>query len=226
MVPRGRTLRRPERLARSTIHRLINYSFDKPISHIHAIRYFSSANFFLIVLVLLAHSIGAQQAVLPKEIDGYKLHRAKIHTSPASGTGNAGPLIKFGEPKLLDVSLTGVSFEMTVESNPLAAAGTIDYFTFENFYVNGIPVEIEKFEGPVSFKRGTAFVLPRPIKLFISSGGVLEVAWNQFRNAQDKWLVTGRVLAFGTFRKMGLTFRRVVPVDVKFLIKNPLPPAK
>lgn len=225
----GRRLRQPERLASLARTRLIYYSFDNPFHVIQAIRFFSPVNFAFIVLLLLAPFIGAQEAIQPKEIDGYKLHRAKIHLSPASTTSSARDTqarIKFGEPKLIDASLSGVSFEVTVEASPLPVTGTIDFFTFENFHVNGIPVEIEKFDGPVPFKKGVPFVLPRPVKLFMSSGGVLEVAWNQLKNKQDKWLVTGRMLAFGSFHKMGLTFKRVVPIDVSVLIKNPLPRTK
>src|SRR6266700_2585052 len=110
---------------------------------------------------------------------------------------------KFAAPKLVDTSLSGLSFEVTIESSPLTAEGTIDFLTFDDFRVNSIPVKIEEFDGPVSFQKGEPFVLPRPIEIFVSSGSVLEAAWNEFKNTQDKWLVTGRVFAFGRFHKMG-----------------------
>ena len=184
---------------------------------------------FLLVLLSLLLPIQAQQPALPKEIRGYKVHRAKVQilaAPTAAKTDDVDARIKFGEPRLLDASLSGISFDVSVEASALTSTGTIDLLTFRDFHVNGVPVEIEEYSGPVLFKKGDSFHLPRPVKLFVSSGGILQAAWNEFRNAQNEWLVTGQVFVFGRFHKMGLTFKRVVPVEIQIKIKNPLPRVK
>jgi len=179
-------------------------------------------SFSLILIPLVPPAVRAQSSDLPGKIRGYKLHRAAIHifTSTAASMADADAGVKFGEPKLIDASLSGITIEMPIETRPMTSAGTIDFLTFEDFRVNGIPVEIEEFKGPIVFKKGVTFSLPKPAKIFISSGSVLETAWSEFKNSQDRWLVTGRVLVFGEFRRMGHSFKRVIPVDVSISIKN------
>ena len=162
---------------------------------------------------------------LPNQIRGYKVHRANIavRTSAAKTNNDKAldPHIRLGEPKLIDVSLTGMTFEVSIEPGAVPAGGTIDFLTFNDFRVNGISVEIEEYRGPIAFKKGEPFPMPRPATVFVSNASVLEAAWSQFKNSQKSWTVTGRVLAFGKFKKMGMEFKRVVPIEVNVSIKNP-----
>ena len=162
---------------------------------------------------------------LPNEIRGYKVHRANIAVRTSASTTNndkaADPHIHPGEPKLIDVSLTGVTFEVSIEPGTAPASGTIDFLTFQDFRVNGIPVEIKEYRGPITFKKGEPFSMTRPATVFVSNAGVLEAAWSEFKKSQKSWTVTGRVLVFGKFKKMGMEFKRVVPIEVNVSIKNP-----
>jgi hypothetical protein len=167
---------------------------------------------------------------LPKEIRGYRVHRANIAVrTSASTTSNdkeIDPHIHLGEPKLIDVSLTGITFEVSIELGTAPASGTIDFLAFQGFRVNGIPVEIKEYRGPITFKKGESFPMPRPATVFVSNAGVLQAAWSEFKKSQKSWTVTGRVLAFGKFKKMGMEFKRVVPIEVDVSIKNPFIPNK
>src|SRR5262245_10928855 len=98
----------------------------------------------LLLLFLAFLSTAAQE--LPGKIRGYKVHRAEIslHDSPELSNNGKSPVSRFrlGEPKLVDVSLTGITIEVTIEPAQVDAAGTIDFLTFKDFRVNGIPVDI------------------------------------------------------------------------------------
>jgi hypothetical protein len=204
---------------------LINYSFNKLLSVPRIIGRFSLVYFLFIPLALLLPSIRAQEAELPKEIRGYKLHRTNMEVrSPASDSTVSKEIethIKLGKPHLVDVSLTGFTFEVAIETSPVSAAGTVNFLTFNDFRVNGIPIKIEEYEGPIRLKKGEPFSIPKPARIFVSSGGVLEEAWSEFRTSKKDWVVTGQVFVFGKFKKMGLSFKRVVPIDVHASIKNP-----
>ena len=47
-------------------------------------------------------------------------------------------------------------------------------------------------------------------------------AYEESTAPKDKWQVTGTVFVFGRFKKMGLTFKRVIPVPVTLTIDNPI----
>jgi hypothetical protein len=177
----------------------------------------------LALLGLVSLSITAQ--TLPDQIRGYKVHRAEISLHDTGGLSNnrktspAG--FRLGVPKVVDVSLTGITLEVTVEPARVDAAGTIDFLTFNNFRVNGVLVAIDEYRGPITFKKDQSFSMPHAMNIFISNGGVLEAAWNEFKNSKKTWNVTGQILAFGKFKKMGLKFKRVVTIDVNVSITNP-----
>jgi hypothetical protein len=173
-------------------------------------------------LSLAALAVNSQ--TLPTEIRGYKVHRAKIEVRSATSPSSAATTdarVKLGKPHLVEASLTGFTFEVPVQTGPVPTAGTVNFLTFCDFRVNGIPVEIEEYEGPIQLKKGDPFTLPKPARIFVSSGGVLEAAWSEFKNSKKDWVVTGQVFVFGKFKKMGLGFKRVVPIDVDASIKNP-----
>jgi len=64
--------------------------------------------------------------------------------------------------------------------------------------------------------------LPKPIKIFLNTGQVLRGALSELKQSKEEWTVTGRVFAFGQFKKSFLKFKRVVPIEINLKIKNPL----
>lgn len=209
-------------------------TIPKPLKDLrpHRRRFFSVpfprliARLFLIALILpLTYVVGSGQT-LPGEIRGYKVHRARIKVEGsvlAAGSKVSDAVIKVGEPRLVGASLTGITFDVPIEASPTAiVSGSIDFLAFNDFRVNDIPVEIQEYAGPIVFAKGDLILLSRPVRIFVGSGGILEAAWNEFRASKKDWIITGRVLAFGRFRKMGMKFKRVVPIDIAVSIKNPL----
>lgn len=166
---------------------------------------------------------------LPDEIRGYKVYKAKVSvknqtsdTIKPETKNESEAFVKVGEPELVEVSLTGVTLEISAEIIAPAQSGTVDFLTFKDFRVNGLTVSAEEYKESFEFKKNQIVFLPKPIKIFIGTGQTLRGALMEFKDSKDEWTITGTVFIFGRFKKSFLKFKRVVPVEVNLKIKNPL----
>lgn len=182
--------------------------------------------FFYLIAFVCASCCFANAQGLPKEIRGYKVRKAKITVvSQSEKLLTKEPpevSVKIGEPELIDVSLTGITFEITAEINSLKQSGTIDFLTFHDFRVNDLKVEVEEYREAFEFKKNQTVALPKPIKIFLGTKQTLRGALEEMKESKDEWTVTGRILVFGQFTKSFLKFKRVVPVEINLKIKNPI----
>ncbi|HTK26571.1 MAG TPA: hypothetical protein VL327_08435 [Pyrinomonadaceae bacterium] len=178
-----------------------------------------SRRFISILLLLAATAAYVVAQDLPSKIRGYKLHKKSISVTKANGS--AGNL-KIGAPSLSDVSFTGVKFAVAITIDEVPATGRVDFLTFDDFKINGVPVTIDEYAESFQFKKGQGITLPKPLSVNVGTVGLLEAAQKGVDEFRDQWSVTGRVFVFGRFRKYGMEFRRVVPVDIDLKIKNPL----
>jgi len=173
----------------------------------------------------LCFSFGSAQD-LPKEIRGYKVHRAKISVvnkiEKAKTADQSEVSVKIGEPELTDVSLSGITFEVSAEINSLTQSGTVDFLTFHDFRVNNLKVDVEEYRESFEFKKNQIIALPKPIVISLGAGQTLRGALKEMKESKDEWTVTGKVFVFGQFKKSFLKFKRVVPVEINLKIKNPL----
>jgi hypothetical protein len=175
-------------------------------------------------LLLSFSTLNAQD--LPKEIRGYKVYQAKIsvknETEMTGAKDKSEAFVKVGEPELTNVSLAGITFELSAEIDSLDQSGTIDFLTFHDFRVNGLKVDVEEYRETIEFKKNQLIALPKPIKIFLSAGQTLRGALKEVNESKDEWTVTGRIFVFGRFKKSFLKFKRVIPVEINLKIKNPL----
>lgn len=197
----------------------------KPFTRIYASRFLPKRfGFFACAILLLSVSVFAQD--LPGKIRGYKVYKAQIAVKNSAEKSENSPkseaIVKIGEPVLADVSLTGVTFELSAELEAFAQSGTIDFLAFQDFRVNGLAVEVEEYKNSFSFKKNEPLVLPKPARIFLSTPQTLRGAYQEIKDSKDEWLVTGRVFVFGKFKKFGFSFKRVIPVEINLKIKNPL----
>ncbi|MDM7923574.1 MAG: hypothetical protein QUS14_14845 [Pyrinomonadaceae bacterium] len=175
---------------------------------------------FLLVLVAAGDLFGQE---LPHKIRGYRVHKEAIVLTPAnSDEKQKSPAVSAGEPSVKDVELSGVSFEIPLEFTAPEQSGKVDFITIHDLRVNGIPVDVEEYRLPFTFKKNEAVVLPAPLTVFVPTPRVLQAAWSELRASKAEWKITGRVLVFGKFRRFGFYHKRVVPVDLAILIPNPL----
>jgi hypothetical protein len=168
-------------------------------------------------LLMFCISSGAAQT-LPKEIRGYKVHKTAVSVTNSGGSGH----IKLSVPVVSDVSFSGVKVTVSAEIEQVPESGRVDFLTFYDFKINGLPITIDEYNEPFSFQKGNNVTLPKPIDVNVNTIELLRVAKKEYKGFGDEWLVTGRVFVFGKFRKFGMEFRRVVPVDINLRIKNPL----
>lgn len=178
----------------------------------------------LCVILFLTISVFTQD--LPDKIRGYKVFKADIavknSAEKSAKSDKSEAFVKVGEPVLADVSLTGITFELSAELEAISENGSVDFLAFEDFRVNGLAVEVEEYKNPFSFKKNEPLVLPKPTRIFLSTTQTLRGAYKEIKDSKEEWLVTGRVFVFGKFKKFGFSFKRVIPVEINLKIKNPL----
>ncbi|MBS1792221.1 MAG: hypothetical protein JSS81_00115 [Acidobacteria bacterium] len=174
-------------------------------------------------LVPFALTLAAQD--LPDEIRGYKVHNAKISvtnkTDRTTAKDDSEAFARLTEPELVETSLTGLTFAISAEIDPLDYKGKVDFLTFKDFKVNGLSVEIEEYAESFEFKKKEPIRLPKPVRIFLGTGQAIKGAIGEAVNSKEEWTVTGTVFVFGRFKKYGFNVKRVVPVEVNVKIKNP-----
>jgi len=179
---------------------------------------------YCVLILMFAFSAFAQN--LPDKIRGYKVY--KTHVSVRTETDKSGKkdkseaFVKIGEPELIDVSLIGVTFELTAEISSLEQNGAVDFLAFHDFRVNALNVEIEEYKESFTFEKNKPIQLPKPVEIFLSTAQTLRGALKELKDSKGEWLVTGRVFVFGRFKKFGFSFKRVIPVEINIKINNPL----
>jgi hypothetical protein len=188
------------------------YNLKKPI--------FSS------MLAILVFALPALAQELPLEIRGYKVHQTDISvkTSGDKTPAKKGPeaFVNIGDPSVADVSLTGITFEIPAEITAFGQSGRVDFLTFHDFKVDGLAVDVEEYRSAFSFRKNQLVVLPQPARIFLGTGQIVKAAWKEIAETRKEWTITGRVFVFGKFKKLGFSFKRVIPVDIKLTIRNPL----
>ena len=181
------------------------------------------------IIFICAISAFAQD--LPKEIRGYKVQKAKISVvnqiektgvSKSAKNDNSEALVNISAPELVEISLTGITLELSAEIEALEQSGKVDFLTFYDFRVNDLAVDVEEYKESFEFKKNQKIALPKPVKIFVGAGQTLRGALAEFNESKTEWTVTGRIFVFGHFKKAGFSFKRVVPVEINLKIKNPL----
>ena len=191
------------------------------LSHhqLRLIRLFLSA-----ALLLTAVATAAAQAY-PSKIRGYKVYNADVRVrsaDPASkGSGNDAEL-HLTPLRVIDIGITGITVAAggTIYGNE--HSGKIHFLTFENFRINGIPIEIDEYTTQFSFSKGAAVDLPVPAHIFINTISLAKAVKSELFDRKDRWHIDGTVFVFGKFKRFGIGFKRVVPVRIDIEIDNPL----
>ena len=163
---------------------------------------------------------------------GYKLARAKVEIkkqkeandenaeSPLSPDADA--LIQFGEASVARMTPLGITLEVPITVSAVKQKGHVDFLTFEDMVVNDIAVTVEDYNYPFELPTNKPTLLPKPVRLYISTTQALMGAFGEWNDSKKVWPVTGRVYVFGQFKKFIFKFKRVVPVELSLSLPNPL----
>ncbi|MEO6590502.1 MAG: hypothetical protein ABIP06_14490 [Pyrinomonadaceae bacterium] len=178
----------------------------------------------LISIFVITSAVQAQS--YPKKIRGYKIYQTKISINPnsenSSGKKDTEAIVKLGDLELTDISLSGITLEISADIESIEQSGKIDFVTFQDFKVNGLDVKIEEYKESFEIKHGEKTLLPKPVKIFISASQTLRGALKELKESKKDWTISGKLFVFGTFKKYGFKFKRVVPLDIIFKIENPV----
>ena len=161
---------------------------------------------------------------LPSSIRGYKVHQAEVRVrTPDDKTGgDKDAMVKVGVPRVVEVGLDGVVLEATAEISGFDQDGQVDSLMFKDVAVNGVPLRIEDYQHTFKLKKGTLVTLPFPIRGSVTKVNAAKAVYNEATASRDVWQVSGTVFVFGGFKKMGFTFKRVIPISITLTIPNPL----
>lgn len=176
------------------------------------------------LLGLFAATVPAQ--IKHDEIRGYKFHDAHLKVANSAGcdsrSSGFNAFVSIGAPKPDNISLTGLTIEVPVSICSIEYSGHVDFLTFRDFQVNGLAVDVEEFRFPFQFSKNAVVRLPNPVRVVIGGQNILKTAYRELVATKTEWSIAGTVLVFGKFKKVGFTFKRVVPVRIEIKIRNPL----
>jgi len=177
-----------------------------------------------LLLIAAAAVQAVSQSQYPEKIRGYKVYKGDISGPRVKGEkAEASPVtVEMGSPVLSSVSLEGIVFEVDGAVVVEGRKGKIDFLAFHGFTVNGLPVEIRDHFHSYEFREGDTINLSEPIEIVVGYRSAVRAAVNEVRESEDEWDVSGTVFVFGRFRWSLFTFKRVVPVNVRFKVPNPL----
>jgi hypothetical protein len=181
-----------------------------------------------------------QPRPLPKEVRGYKVHRARVEPAKPANAGSRRTdsmgqaadkddydedeplLIRLGEPILVSVSPLGITFDIPVILPAVKQQGEVDLLVFEDMRVNETAVTID--DHPFKFKlpNKNPLELNPPIRIFVSTPQAVLRTIDEIFNSQEIWPITGRIYVCGHFKKFLLKFKRAVPVEINTSIRNPI----
>ncbi|MBX7056006.1 MAG: hypothetical protein K1X36_13720 [Pyrinomonadaceae bacterium] len=180
------------------------------------------------IAAIMALASAAAPQNFPKKIRGYKVHKAKIDIVASGGStrpeGSDGA-VSVGSPTLVDIGISGIVLDVDGSFTAVDQSGSIDFLTFNDLRVNGISVAADEYRHSFSFSKNELTKLPSPVRVRIGTLTLARAAYREYVSSTESWKVTGTVLAFGRFRKFGMSFKRVVPINISLLIENPIPAA-
>lgn len=203
----------------------------------------------LLILMLLpcAFVVLAQQSnegaarPMPKEVRGYKIHRAQVEMKNPSGSEKKKDkksekeksnkdeydetepiLIRLGEAELVGVTPLGVTLDVPVILAPVKHQGDVDMLVFEDMKVNDTPVTLDDYVHPFKLPNKEPLTLAPSVRIFVSTPQAVLRTIDDIFNSKEVWPVTGRIYVCGHFKKFMFTFKRAVPVELQTSIKNPL----
>src|SRR5688572_28235748 len=180
---------------------------------------------------------------LPKEVRGYKVHRARVEmkkTNEPDRKRQAGKksekdksekdeydedeplLIRLGEPQLVGVTPLGVTFDVPVILAAVKQQGDVDLLVFEDMKVNDTPVTLDDYLQSFKLPNREPLSMNPPLRIFVSTPQAVLRTIDEVFNSKEVWEVTGRIYVCGNFKKFLLKFKRAVPVELQTSIKNPL----
>lgn len=178
-----------------------------------------------ILFVVLCLGTTTFSQTYPKKIRGYKVHEIDVKLSSAdtklSPKSDDSSVIRLSQPTIVDVGLTGVTFEVSAEVDAVGQSGRVDMLSFQDLKINGIAVTVAEVSERFTFRSRETIKL-KPVRVFINTFNLARAARSELLDTKKRWRATGTVFVFGKFKKFGIGFKRVVPIKLDLTFPNPL----
>jgi hypothetical protein len=179
---------------------------------------------------------------MPKEVRGYKIHRAQVEMKKNGEAKKKKPdkksekekferdeydeteplLVRLGEAELVGVTPLGVTFDVPVIIAPVKQQGDVDLLVFEDMKVNDIPVRLDDHVHAFKLPNREPLTLAPSVRIFVSTPQAVFRTIDEVLNSKEVWAVTGRIYVCGNFKRFLFSFKRAVPVELQTSIRNPL----
>jgi len=177
-------------------------------------------------MIVALTTVGRTQS-LPDKIRGYKVENISLkvsHTIPETDkySDDFDLYIQLSKPKLSTLGLLAASIDVGADMVSTKQNGTVDMLTFQDVRVNGVAIEVDDYIATMPVKKGVRSTLPKPVTARINLAGAAKTALKELTDSRSQWSITGTAFIFGKFKKLGFSFRRVIPVKIDILVKNPL----
>jgi hypothetical protein len=88
--------------------------------------------------------------------------------------------------------------------------------------VNGTPLQNDEYQRSFDLPNKEQLVLAEPLKFYIYLPCAVLAAIDEWSSSKEIWFVAGRVYLFGKFKKGIFSFKRCIPIELNFTIRNPL----
>lgn len=153
---------------------------------------------------------------IPAELRGAKIYRLPDDMKPGAAAEN--PVIYRGMA-YEDINLERLALNLSLSVRPVDRAATIRRIHFQNFKVNGMPVQIEPYEKEFKVSKKEVVDLPVPLKCAIVFADLESVRPLQEIVNRDSLRITGQTfieVKLNVLEKVALRAKRVVlpvPVD-------------
>lgn len=182
------------------------------------------------MLTIAMPSAFSQTRTYPDKIRGYKVERTVVEikktenqqANNGNGDADVDTLIKLGDPKVARLTPLGITFEVPIVVAPVKQSGRVDFLVFEDMVVNGRSVDVAEYKHNFDLPNKAPATLSDPLSIHIFLPSALLAAIGEWADSKETWPVTGRVYVFGKFKKSIFSFKRVVPVELKLTMRNPL----
>jgi hypothetical protein len=202
--------------------------------------------FGVLMLICSATTVRLQTRTYPKEIRGYKVERTVVEvkrpeakkpgkdqsqsgknnsdgqTTDETNSDDVDQLIQLGKPQLARVTPLGITFDVPIIVSAVKQSGHVDFLVFEDMVVNGTSVNIDEYRRVFDLPNKQPLTLREPLRIYIYLPSAMLAALGDWSDSKETWPVTGRVYVFGKFKKGPFSFKRVVPVELKLSMRNPL----
>jgi hypothetical protein len=184
----------------------------------------------LFIITLAMPSALSQNRTYPDKIRGYKVERTVVEIkkpenkqpSNSDSDSDVDTLIKLGDPKVTNVTPLGITFEVPIVVAPVKQSGRVDFLVFEDMVINGRSVDVAEYQHHFDLPNKAPATLSAPLSIYIYLPSALLAAIGDWADSKETWPVTGRVYVFGKFKKSIFSFKRVVPVELNMMMRNPL----